>query len=189
MPDAPGWSAITPELAELLGLLAADGYVSRDGSRVRLTNNDLHIRGRAMELWSRVFLGVSREWIGTSGFDRGCVRPRRELLGHAVDRAVAARTALHGAPAFKQVPPVVLNADAKLQRAFLDGYYAGDGLKRGNGESIKTNSSVLAQGLCLLYLIQGQPASVYVEHRDGTDLLPAQPERRRHVSARGRPSR
>jgi GDPmannose 4,6-dehydratase len=62
---------------------------------------------------------------------------------------------------------VILNADLETQRHFLTGYYAGDGLKKGNGESIKTNSSVLAQGLCLLYFNQGQPASVYVEQRSG----------------------
>jgi GDPmannose 4,6-dehydratase len=166
MPDAPGWSAITPELAELLGLLTADGHVSRDGCQVRLTNNDLLMRGRAMELWSRSFLGVSREWVGTSGFDE-------DAPVHAVNFSGAGtigpwlREQLYTPSAFKQVPPVVLNAGAELQRAFLDGYYAGDGLKRGNGESIQTNSSVLAQGLCLLYFIQGQPASVYVEQREG----------------------
>ena len=53
------------------------------------------------------------------------------------------------------------------QRAFLTGYYAGDGLKKGSGDSVKTNSAVLAQGLCLLYFNQGQPASVYVEQRAG----------------------
>ena len=46
MPGPPGWTSITPELAELLGLLAADGYVSRDGGKARLTNNDFLIRSR-----------------------------------------------------------------------------------------------------------------------------------------------
>src|SRR5206468_548425 len=67
----------------------------------------------------------------------------------------------------KQVPPLVLNGDAHVRHAFLKGYYAGDGLKRGKGMSIKTNSPVLAQGLCWLYDLQGQPASVYAEHREG----------------------
>jgi GDPmannose 4,6-dehydratase len=53
-----------------------------------------------------------------------------------------------------------------VQEAFLSGYYAGDGLKKGNGASIKTNSPVLAQGLCWMYHLAGQPASVYVEQRD-----------------------
>jgi GDPmannose 4,6-dehydratase len=164
MPDAPGWSAITPELAELLGLLAADGHVSPDGKHARFTNNDFLLRCRAMELWSRVFLGVSREWSGTSGFNP-------EAAVEAVDFSGCAtvgpwlREQLYTRTSFKQVPPLVLNANVELQKAFLDGYYAGDGLKKGNGESIKTNSAVLAQGLCLLYFNQGQPASVYVEHR------------------------
>jgi GDPmannose 4,6-dehydratase len=166
MPEAPGWTAVTSEMAELLGLLAADGYVSRDGRQVRFTNNDFLLRCRAMELWSRVFLGLSRESTGTSGFD-----PDKNV--HAVNFAGAhtvgpwLREQLYTATAFKQVPPIVLNADRELQKAFLRGHYAGDGLKRGNGDSIKTNSAVLAQGLCLMYFLQGQSASVYVEQRDG----------------------
>jgi GDPmannose 4,6-dehydratase len=166
MPNAPGWSAIAPELAELLGLLAADGHVSRDGCQVRLTNNDLMVRSRASELWSRVFLGDSREWVGTSGFDVDTSVGAVNFTG-ANTVGPWLREQLYTCKAFKQVPPVVLNADVETQRAFLTGYYAGDGLKKGNGESIKTNSAVLAQGLCLLYFNQKQPASVYVEQRDG----------------------
>jgi GDPmannose 4,6-dehydratase len=166
MPNAPGWTAISSEMAELLGLLAADGHVSRDGGQVRLTNNDLLIRGRAMELWSRVFLGQSREWTGTSGFDADASVEAVNFSGaHTIGPWL--REQLYTSTALKQVPPVVLNADTEIQRAFLNGYYAGDGLKKGNGDSIKTNSAVLAQGLCLMYFNQGQPASVYVEQRAG----------------------
>ena len=59
----------------------------------------------------------------------------------------------------------MLNADVEAQQAFLRGFYAGDGLKRGNGSSFVTNSAVLAQGLCWLYHLEDQPASVYVERR------------------------
>jgi GDPmannose 4,6-dehydratase len=166
MPEAPGWTAVTSELAELLGLLAADGHVSRDGCQVRFTNNDFLLRCRAMELWSRVFLGFSNEWTGTSGFDPGASVTHANFSGApSVGRWL--REQLYTATAHKQVPPLVLNADRETQRAFLDGYYAGDGLKRGNGDSIKTNSAVLAQGVCYMYFLQGQPASVYVEHRAG----------------------
>ena len=166
MPDAPGWTAVTPEMAELLGLLAADGYVSRDGGQVRFTNNEFLLRCRAMELWSRVFLGLSRESTGTSGFDADASVDVVNFSG-AQSSGPWLREQLYTSTAFKQVPPVILNADLETQRHFLTGYYAGDGLKKGNGESIKTNSSVLAQGLCLLYFNQGQPASVYVEQRAG----------------------
>ena len=75
------------------------------------------------------------------------------------------RDQLYTATSFKQVPPVILNANLEVQEAFLDGYYKGDGLKRGDGASIKTNSPVLAQGLCWMYHVSGQPSSVYVEQR------------------------
>ena len=61
----------------------------------------------------------------------------------------------------------MLNADTEIWEAFLRGYYAGDGLKRGKGMSVKTNSAVLAQGLCWMYHWLDQPASVYVEQRAG----------------------
>jgi GDPmannose 4,6-dehydratase len=61
----------------------------------------------------------------------------------------------------------VLNSDADAREAFLLGYYAGDGLKRGKGMSVKTNSPALAMGLCWLYHLEGQPSSVYLEHRAG----------------------
>jgi GDPmannose 4,6-dehydratase len=163
-PASLEWTAVTPELGELLGLMAADGYVERDGHNVRFTNNDDVLRTRVTQLWARCFLGTAREWQGVSGYDAD--RPV-----HAVD--------LHGAPGagswlrsqlytrrrHKQVPPVVLNATPEVHAAFLDGYYAGDGLKRGTGDSITTNSPVLAQGLVWLYGLQGRQISVYTEPR------------------------
>ena len=66
------------------------------------------------------------------------------------------RHQLYTATGHKQVPPLVLNGDYWAQSAFLAGYYAGDGLKAGNGDSVKTNSAVLAQGLCWLYVLDGE---------------------------------
>ncbi len=166
MPTAPGWTVATAEMAELLGLLAADGYVSRNGSHVRLTNNDFAIRARAKGLWSMVLMGGSHEWTGASGFDPNVAVEAVNFNG-AATIGPWLREQLYTPSAFKQVPPLILNADSETQKAFLTGYYAGDGLKKGNGESIKTNSAVLAQGLCLMYFNQGQPASVYVEQRAG----------------------
>jgi GDPmannose 4,6-dehydratase len=165
-PASNEWSAIAPEMGELLGLLAADGYVSLDGRHVRLINNDPILRTRVAQLWSRCCGGTAHEWIGRSGFDSA-----REV--HAVNLNDAhglggwLRQQLYTPSAHKQVPPIVLNATGDVAEAFLRGYYAGDGLKRGGGESIKTNSAVLAQGVCWLYALQGQDSSVYVEHREG----------------------
>jgi GDPmannose 4,6-dehydratase len=165
-PASNEWSAVAPETGELLGLLAADGHVSRDGSSARFTNNDAILRTRVAQLWSRCFGGTSDEWTGRSGYDNS-----REV--HAINLNGAnglgswLRAQLYTSTGLKQVPPLVLNATGDVAEMFLQGYYAGDGLKRGRGESVKTNSAVLAQGLSWLYALQGQDASVYVEHRDG----------------------
>jgi GDPmannose 4,6-dehydratase len=124
------------------------------------------IRARATGLWAQSFLGTSHEWTGASGFDPD-VKVEGVNLNGAATIGPWLREQLYTVAGFKQVPPVVLNADSASQKAFLKGYYAGNGLKKGNGESIKTNSSVLAQGLCLLYFNQGQPSSVYIEQRAG----------------------
>ena len=164
LPDRPAWTVLAEELAELLGLLCADGWVQRDGYRICFTNNDDALRARVAELWSQCFLGTSRDWLGRSGFSDNGVG-KLDLTGRS-SLAPWLREQLYTRTGHKRVPPLVLNADEAAQRAFLRGYYAGDGLKRGNGMSFVTNSAVLAQGLCWLYHLDGQSGSVYVERRE-----------------------
>src|SRR4051794_13883914 len=165
MPPRTEWTVCTPEMAELLGLLAADGFVARDGTCVRFTNNDDDLRLRAATLWSRVFMGTSAIRVVKSGFSDALVAPS-ELRG-CPSVTPWLREQLYARAGHKQVPPIVLNADEAAHEAFLAGYYAGDGLKKGKGDSIKTNSAVLAQGVCWLYHLTGRPASVYAEQRNG----------------------
>ncbi|HEY2318366.1 MAG TPA: GDP-mannose 4,6-dehydratase, partial [Solirubrobacteraceae bacterium] len=163
-PDRSDWTLMTEETAELLGLLCADGWVDRGGDKICFTNNDDALRARVAELWSRSFLGSSHDWIGCSGFSDNGVGKLNLTGGRGL--ALWLREQLYTRTGHKQVPPLVLNGDEPAQRAFLRGFYAGDGLKRGNGMSFVTNSSVLAQGLCWLYHLEGQPATVYVERRE-----------------------
>ena len=116
-------------------------------------------------LWSRCFLKGSNGYSGRSGFGPAPVE-KLNLHGGATI-APWLREQLYTATSHKQVPLVILNAGVEAQRAFLRGYYAGDGLKKGKGLSITTNSAVLAQGLCWLWRHDDQPASVYVERREG----------------------
>ncbi|HEU4701404.1 MAG TPA: GDP-mannose 4,6-dehydratase [Conexibacter sp.] len=166
-PETPAWTTIAPELAELLGLLVADGHVGRDGEMVRFTNNDATLRARVAELWSRCFLGITSEHALASGFNPARTVHHLTLCGGGRNLGRWLREQLYGSRGFKQVPPVVLNGGGDVHDAFINGYYAGDGLKRGNGESIKTNSPLLALGLTWLYGLRDQPASVYTEHRGG----------------------
>ncbi len=164
MPSPSDWTIASEEFAELLGLMAADGYVHRDGTVVRFTNDDHTLRGRVATLWSQLFLGGTREWTGTSGWSADAVVHHVDLTRNRA-AGLWLRSELYTPEGHKQVPALILNSDPDTHRAFLRGYYAGDGLKRGNGASIKTNSAVLAQGLCWMYHVNGQPASVYVEQR------------------------
>jgi GDPmannose 4,6-dehydratase len=166
LPDPPYWSVLTEEMAEFLGLLVADGYVEREGKKICFTNNDLELRMRMSELWSRLFLGKAHEWTGRSGWNPDAGVQKLNLSG-APGAAAWLRDQLYTPTGHKQVPPLVLNSNAPAVEAFLKGYYAGDGLKKGKGMSVKTNSPVLAQGLCCLYDYLDQPSSVYVEQRAG----------------------
>ena len=166
-PQPPLWTVVTDEMAEFLGLMVADGYADRAAAKgTCFTNNNPELRRRVAELWSRLFAGTSHEWAGSSGFNPDAEVGKLNLNGATGARAWL-REQLYTKTGHKQVPPLVLNADSEIWHAFLHGYYAGDGLKKGNGMSVKTNSPVLAQGLCWMYHWLDQPASVYVEQRAG----------------------
>jgi GDPmannose 4,6-dehydratase len=168
LPVTPGWTVVSQEMAEFLGLIAADGYVpATPRVTIQFTNNDPQLQQRVAELWSKLFLGFGRLAEGTSGFSS----ERSVLQGYLSGGGRAAiawlREQLYSRRGLKRVPPLILNAEVDVQAAFLRGYYAGDGLKAGGGDSVKTNSPLLAQGLFWLYANAGRLSSVYVEQRNG----------------------
>ena len=156
-------SAITVELAEFLGLMVSEGYASPEG-RLQFTNNDEGLRARVATLWTQCALGTSRLSFSPSGFNPERQVGQLYLHGNrAAGRWV--REQIYTRDGLKKIPTLVLNAAPEIRAAFIKVYYAGDGLKAGNGESVKTNSPVLAQGLCWLYADMGRQCSVYIEHR------------------------
>jgi GDPmannose 4,6-dehydratase len=183
-PPAPGWTVVSEELAEFLGLMTADGYVHRDGAKIDFANNDWAARMRVGELWSQLFLGSATSRALPSGFSADKTVEHLRLTG-APSIAPWLRQQLCTASGHKQVPPLVLNATPEVQAAFLRGHYLGDGLEKGKGRSVKTNSPVLAQGLCWLYAIAGQPSSVYAEHRGGRTYYALNLRSRARVGGKG----
>ena len=155
-PESEDWTAVTPELAEFLGLMVADGCVSADEQHVDFANNDEWLRLRITQLWSKVFMGRAKSSTLRSGWNPEAPVEHLRLTG-APTATAWLREQLYTRTGLKQVPPIILNADVAARQAFLEGYYAGDGLKRGNGDSVKTNSPVLAQGLYWLYALDGRP--------------------------------
>ena len=162
-PTPPQWTTLSTEFAEFLGLLTAEGHVSPEG-RVQFTNCDQKLCARVTELWSKLFLGTVTRRVNPSGWEGGRSVEQLYLNGARL-AGKWLKEQLYTDTGMKRVPPLVLNAGTEPHSAYLNGYYAGDGLKAGNGDSVKTNSAVLAQGLCWLYSNQGRSCSVYAERR------------------------
>ena len=168
-PQTPGWSVITGQMAELLGVLCTHGDVSRDGGHISVTNDDAEIRARVARLWSRCFLRASHGQVKGLEFnpDSGVGELR---LDSGPGLGLWLREQLHSPAGDKQVAPLVLNGDAEARRAFLEGLHMRVGLERGDATSLVTDSAVLAQGVCWLHHLEGHPATVYPERR-GADTF------------------
>ena len=168
MPAGQSWTTQSKEFYEFLGLMTADGCISKDGNNIKFTNNDNGLQERIDYLWRSLFLGNSFKGFGRSGFKPenkvGFIR----LTGNsAVGKWL--RKEIYTKDGFKKVSDIVLNADFERQDSFIKGYYSGDGLKKGKGDSFITNSSVLAQGLVWMYDARmGRKCSVYAELKNGT---------------------
>lgn len=165
LPESPRWTVLTPELAEFLGLMTAGGYIPERGT-IQFTNNDAALCRRVAQLWGRLFLGESHEGFSASGWDLAQEVGQLNLTGDSV-LCEWLRAQLYTEDGYKRVPSLVLNASPEIQQRYLEGYDAGGGLRAGKGDSIKTNSAVLAQGIYWLYANQGRLSSVYLEQRDG----------------------
>jgi GDPmannose 4,6-dehydratase len=166
MPAAPDWTVVSPEMAEFLGLLVADGCVRPGATDVEFANHDEGLRFHVLKLWSKLFLAQTGTSMLPSGWNPVPPAESVRLIG-APGLASWLREQLYTPSGLAQVPPLVLNGNSEARRAFLDGYLAGDGPVGGNGQSIGTKSPVLAQGLYWLYHLEGRPASVEAEQRAG----------------------
>lgn len=162
-PPIENWTIVSEEMAEFLGFLVSEGHIS--DHKIQFTNNDETINKRVSELWSKLFMGETYAWLGKSGFNPENTVGQMNLNGCPIIIKWL-HSQIYNSYGLKKVPPLILNSTLSVQKAFLKGYYAGDGLKAGNGESIKTNSSFLAQGLCWIYFNMGNYCSTYVEHRN-----------------------
>lgn len=137
--------------AELLGMLVADGYISKD-NRVRLTNKNPEIRKHFKSLWKSVSKGESSYY----SFSKS--RFTNEIIGQENPRGITnwiSKFSLYTEDRKKRIPVQILNSSPEIMLAFLRGYNAGDGLKANpctyEFKNFKTNSPTLMLGL--IYLI------------------------------------
>lgn len=164
LPHPTSISLLTKEMAAFLGYMVAEGHVAIDETHARFTNKDSSLLNCVADLWNRLFLGSVRYGHGVSGFTGEDI-PYIELTGAGQHAYAILRDAMYHRTGKKRVPVQILNADIGLQKEFLEAYYAGDGLKAGNGDSIKTNSPLLALGILWIYSNHGKQCTVYKEQR------------------------
>jgi GDPmannose 4,6-dehydratase len=163
LPAMPGSTLLTPELAEFLGLLSAAGHLSADGS-IQFTTNDAVLRDHVADLWPKLFLGTTKARFASSGSNEECTVNQIDLCG---DKTTGKwlREQLCNENGYKRVPQLILNSSRERQQAYLAGYAAAAHLKTSDRDCIKTDSPLLAQGLCWLYMNQGHRCSISIEHQ------------------------
>lgn len=167
LPFSLNVTTITKEEAKFLGLMAGDGYVCSEGGSARFTNTDVALLEEAARLFIKITGGKCRKDYSKSSGYTGEMVPSVEFSG-AIPFFSLWRSELYNERGFKKVPKRILNAGKELQKEFLIGYNLADGLKEGNKvqlefKSFKTDSSVLAQGLCFIVENLELRAAIYLD--------------------------
>lgn len=172
LPVSCGMS-VSEDLAWLLGFFVAEGDMGahKKSSRVfRVANQDKSLLEKCQTIILQHWGKMSTISLEHDGVYRLCMRRPNKLSRFLYSDFYASDKK-------KRIPTCILNASKETKMAFLRGYNAGDGSKpprnsrRGKHQefiSFKTNSSILALGLC--FLIEETTQQRYVlsmEDRNG----------------------
>jgi len=163
---------VSEDLAWLLGFFVAEGDVGshKKSSRVfRISNKDKTLLEKCQAIILQHWGKSSKIVLEKNGVYRLCMRKPNKLSKFLYEDFYTSNQ-------LKRIPISILNASKGVKMEFLRGYNAGDGSKcpansrRGKCQefiSFKTNSAVLALGLCLLIEeTTNQRYVVYTEERD-----------------------
>ncbi len=161
---------LTQTEAWLLGIIAAEGYVSEDG-KVQVTNQDATLLDRVAASWRKITGGGSSRYVAPSGFAGGGEVIQLRLNGNA-DYGRYIYNSLYSRSGHKRIPKRILNACYQERLAFLQGFNAGDGLKSTpctyEFQGFKTASAVMAAGLYWMAVTTlNQRAVICTEEREG----------------------
>ncbi|HEX8501583.1 MAG TPA: GDP-mannose 4,6-dehydratase [Pyrinomonadaceae bacterium] len=167
-PEPTDAVSMTEDEAWLLGIIAAEGYVSDEG-KPRVVNQDVALLDRVAACWRRVAGGCSTRRVAPSGFEGGHDVAQLDLTG-ANNYGRYVRDSLYTRSGGKRIPKRVLNATRNARMAFLRGFNDGDGLKSTpctyQFQGFKTSSAAVASALYWLALTTlGQQAIICTEQR------------------------
>lgn len=149
----------TQELAWFYGIFAAEGCASHGG--IHIDNNDVRMLERCQKVL-RTFFGKDLKIHRGSWNGRDVETKRVGTCGRRIYDFF--RSKFYNSLGEKVVPVEILNAPEVIKRAFLDGYYEGDGHEKGGKwQSFSTNSHSLALGIqWLLQTVTGQTYAVHI---------------------------
>ena len=161
---------LTETEAWLLGIIAAEGYVSEEG-KVQVTNQDSALLDRVAASWRKITGGSSSRYVAPSGFEGGGDVTQLRLNGNP-EYGRYIYNSLYSRSGHKRIPKRILNACYQERLAFLQGFNAGDGLKSTpctyEFQGFKTASPVMAAGLYWMALTTlEQRAIICTEEREG----------------------
>jgi GDPmannose 4,6-dehydratase len=161
---------LTETEAWLLGIIAAEGYISEDG-KIQVTNQDSTLLERVAASWRKITGGYASDSISQSGFTGEKTVFQLRLNGECGYGRYIYQS-LYTRSGYKRIPRRILNAGEKERLAFLEGFNDGHRLKstpcQYQFQGFKTVSPVLAAGLYWLALTTlSQRAIICVEEREG----------------------
>lgn len=144
---------VDKEIAWFLGLFVAEGCVTK--GTVSISNKDMKLLNKAKGILLKYYGNDSKVYDNGRGCYKLSVKKPYKFSNYLYNQVYASDKN-------KRVPKSILNAQKEAKLSFLEGYNAGDGLRKGYGiyefKNFKTKSRILAAGLC--YLISGTTKQV-----------------------------
>lgn len=163
--DTRSVSTLNPDIAWLLGFWCAEGSVSRPKTNINslsVSNTDLSVVEECKRVLDKHFL--QRSTIKTRTYMDGVRKPLYTLystsnkqVGSLLESCLGPVTRL------KVVPDVVLNGNDEIKRAFVEGFFIGDGSHNtpDTGRKYFNNSLPLLAGMQFLLESLGKKTSFY----------------------------
>ncbi|HQO83056.1 MAG TPA: DNA gyrase subunit B [Synergistales bacterium] len=169
---------VDANLMTILGFFTAEGSMNqRQGIRFAIGSNNDPLREEICYRFRQVF-GLDLNWYPGKNGRCGELKILNSVLS-SVFRLVFGFDKARSYS--KRVPDIVFNVPRELRKAFLRGYFLGDGTIRRTGISFSTTSKDLAAGILSLLSSMGIIATLHSREPSDTEgIIRGKPIRARH---------
>jgi DNA gyrase subunit B len=169
---------VDANLMTILGFFAAEGSMNqRQGIRFAIGANNEPLREEICDRFRQVF-GLDLNWY--PGKNGRC--GELEVLNSVLSSVFRLVFGFDNARSYsKRVPDIVFNVPLELKKAFLRGYFLGNGTIRRTGISFTSTSKDLAAGILYLLSSMGIIATLHSRNPFGTEgVIRGKPIMTRH---------